>query len=222
MKSYELIIFDWDGTLMDSENKIVRCFEKSAAEVGIDYPGDDAVRNIIGLGLKEALDVLLPDEDQSIRDQLVERYRVHFLEKDTTEMPLFEGVESGLDALLEYGYTLAIATGKARRGLARVLDETGLHDHFSVTRCSDEAVSKPHPRMVYDILNETGVDAGSAIVVGDTVYDIQMAHNAAADALAVSYGVHEEERLLAEKPVDCVGDFAGVIRWFGSSTKLTD
>jgi phosphoglycolate phosphatase len=214
MKPYELIIFDWDGTLMDSENKIIRCFEKSAADVGVDFPGDDAVRNIIGLGLKESLDVLVPEEDQSIRNRLVERYRVHFLEKDTTEMPLFEGVEAGLDGLLGLGYKLAIATGKARVGLARVLDETGLEDRFVTTRCSDEAKSKPHPHMVHDILNETGVDAGSAIVVGDTVYDIQMAHSADTDALAVCYGVHERERLLAEGPVDCVGDFAAVIEWF--------
>jgi phosphoglycolate phosphatase len=214
MMRYELIIFDWDGTLMDSENKIVRCFEKSAADVGIAYPGDAAVRNIIGLGLKESLDVLLPDESQTVRELVVERYRVHFLEQDDTEMSLFDGVEAGLDALISDGYQLAVATGKARRGLARVLSETGLEDRFSVTRCSDEAVSKPHPRMVHDILEKTGISASRAIVVGDTVYDIQMAHNADADALAVCYGVHERERLIAERPVDCVVDFEAVIDWF--------
>jgi phosphoglycolate phosphatase len=214
MKPYELIIFDWDGTLMDSENKIVRCFEKAVADVGIEYPGDDAVRNIIGLGLKESLDVLMPDEDVSVRHQVVERYRVHFLDQDDTKMPLFEGVEQGLDVLRENGYRLAIATGKARRGLARVLDETGLDDRFETTRCSDEAISKPHPRMVHDILAETGVTPGKCIVVGDTVYDIQMARNADTDALAVCYGVHTRERLLAEHPLDCVADFAAVVAWF--------
>lgn len=214
MRPYELIIFDWDGTLMDSENKIIRCFQKATADVGVDYPGDGAVRNIIGLGLKESLDVLLPDQGQRIRKQLVERYRVHFLEQDRTEMPLFEGVESGLDDLLDLGYMLAIATGKARRGLVKVLDETGLHDRFTVTRCSDEAISKPHPRMVHDILEETGIEAAKSIVVGDTVYDIQMAHNADTDALAVCYGAHERERLLTERPVDCVTDFQGVVDWF--------
>lgn len=214
MKPYELIIFDWDGTLMDSANKIVRCFEKAVADVGVEYPGDDEVRNIIGLGLKESLDVLMPYEDESVRHQLVERYRVHFLDKDDTEMPLFEGVEPGLDTLRESGYRLAIATGKARQGLARVLDETGLVDRFEATRCSDEAVSKPHPRMVHDILAETGVTPDKCIVVGDTIYDIQMARNAESDALAVCYGVHERERLLAERPLDCVADFAAVVTWF--------
>jgi len=213
--NYRLIIFDWDGTLMDSENKIVRCFEKSAADVGVEYPGDDAVRDIIGLGLKESLDVLLPGEGEEVRQAVVERYRVHFLELDDTEMPLFDGVEEGLDDLRARGYTLAVATGKARRGLNRVLNETGLGRYFAATRCSDEAVSKPHPRMVHDILKETSVEAEHAIVVGDTVYDIKMAHNAGTDALAVCYGVHDRERLLAEGPLECVTEFRRVVEWFG-------
>lgn len=214
MTRYELIIFDWDGTLMDSENKIVRCFEKAAADVGIEYPGDEAVRNIIGLGLKESLDVLLPHENQQVRESVVEQYRVHFLEQDNTEMPLFDGVEDGLDILLAAGYQLAVATGKARRGLSRVLSETGLEDRFTATRCSDEALSKPHPRMVHDILAVTGVASERAIVVGDTVYDIQMARNAETDALAVCYGVHDRARLIAERPVDCVVNFEAVVEWF--------
>lgn len=220
MRDYRLIIFDWDGTLMDSANKIIRCFEKASADVGIDYPGDEAVRNIIGLGLKESLDVLLPEADHAVRDQVVERYRLHFLERDDTEMPLFEGVEEGLDRLRTAGYRLAIATGKARQGLARVLNETGLGSHFVATRCSDEALSKPHPRMVHDILSETSTEPDQAIVVGDTVYDIQMAHNAETDALAVCYGVHDRKRLLAEGALDCVAEFRQVVEWFGPSVDV--
>jgi phosphoglycolate phosphatase len=214
MNRYRLIIFDWDGTLMDSADKIIRCFEKATSDVDIEYPGDDAVRNIIGLGLKESLDTLLPQHAESVRQQVVERYREHFLYLDDTEMPLFEGVRQGLEDLRERGYTLAIATGKARIGLDRVLDATGLAYHFAATRCSDEAVSKPHPRMVLDILQKTRVPADSAIVVGDTVYDLQMARRAGTDALAVCYGVHEQQRLHAEQPLGCVADFAQVVDWF--------
>ncbi len=213
-KSVELIIFDWDGTLMDSEAKIVNCFRKATADVDIDYPGDEATRDIIGLGLKEALDVLLPDFDDDIRKQVVDRYREHFLYLDETEMPLFKGVEEGLKKLQGNDYSLAIATGKARIGLDRVLEHCQLGEYFVISRCADEAKSKPHPRMVQDILAETGISAENAIVVGDTTYDIQMAHSASTDALAVSYGVHSREKLKAENPLGCVEDFDSVIQWF--------
>jgi phosphoglycolate phosphatase len=213
-KNYELIIFDWDGTLMDSESKIVNCFKKAVADVELDYPGDAAVRNIIGLGLKEALDVLLPDYGGSIRKEVVGRYREHFLYLDETDMPLFSGVEEGLEKLRQQQYLLAIATGKARIGLDKVLEETQLGDFFITSRCADEAISKPHPRMVLDILEETGVSADKTVVVGDTSYDIQMAHSANTDVLAVCYGVHHRDDLQAEQPLDCVNDFNSVIDWF--------
>ena len=210
----ELIIFDWDGTLMDSEAKIVKCFRKAAADVEIDYPGDEATRNIIGLGLKEALDILLPGFSDVIRQQVVDRYREHFLYLDETEMPLFKGVEEGLKQLQNDNYSLAIATGKARIGLDKALEHSQLGEYFAVSRCADEAISKPHPRMVLDILAETGVSADKAIVVGDTTYDIQMAHRAGTNALAVCYGVHDSEKLKAEKPLACVEDFDAVLEWF--------
>jgi phosphoglycolate phosphatase len=216
MKQYELIIFDWDGTLMDSEKKIVNCFRKAVADTGIDFPGEQAVRNIIGLGLKESLDVLLPDHGPETRSQVVERYREHFLHLDETEMPLFDGVEQGLEQLISSGYSLAIATGKARAGLDRVLRHTGLGNMFTSTRCSDEALSKPHPRMVLDILQDTDTAEGKAIVVGDTTYDMQMAKQAGVDALAVSYGVHDVGVLNDQQPVDCVDSFSSVISWFYS------
>ncbi len=213
-KAYELIIFDWDGTLMDSASKIINCFRKAVADVDIEYPGDVAVRNIIGLGLKEALDVLLPGYSDGKRQQVVDRYREHFLYLDDTEMPLFDGVEEGLRHLNTGNYSLAIATGKARIGLDRVLEQTKLSDLFIASRCADEAASKPHPRMVLDILTETGVSAANAIVVGDTSYDIKMAHRANTDVLAVCYGVHDRDELRAEQPLDCVDNFAAVLDWF--------
>ena len=213
-KDYDLIIFDWDGTLMDSESKIVNCFRKAAEDIEINYPGDKAVRNIIGLGLKEALAVLMPEYSDSMQQQVVDRYREHFLHLDETEMPLFDGVEEGLRQLQRDNYSLAIATGKARLGLDQVLEQTQLGEHFVVSRCADEAKSKPHPRMVLDILSETGVSSDRAIVVGDTTYDIEMAHRANTDALAVCYGVHQREKLTAQKPKDCVENFAAVLQWF--------
>jgi len=213
-KPYELIIFDWDGTLMDSERKIVNCFRKAISDTGIDYPGDAAVRNIIGLGLKEALDVLLPDSTDSIRTQVVNRYREHFLHLDETDMPLFKGVEEGLMRLQNGNYLLAIATGKARIGLDRVLQHTQLGQFFIASRCADETASKPHPHMVLDILTATGIPAERAIVVGDTTYDIEMARRANTVALAVCYGVHQREELIAEGPIDCVENFSAVLDWF--------
>jgi phosphoglycolate phosphatase len=210
---FDLIVFDWDGTLMDSEAKIVRCMQAAAAESGIADPGPAAIRNIIGLGLNEAIQALFPEQTATRRADLVEAYRRHFLELDATDMPLFPGVTHGLTQLEQQGYLLAIATGKARRGLNRVLDETGMRHLFVSSRCADEAYSKPHPQMLEDILVHTGVDAGRALMVGDTVYDMEMARSAKVAGLAVSYGVHARERLLDCGALACLDSFPEVCAW---------
>ena len=212
-RQFDLIIFDWDGTLMDSEAKIVRCMQAAAVDVGIPDPGTAAIRDIIGLGLNEAMQVLFPEQAPVRRAELVERYRRHFLELDATDMPLFPGVPQGLTQLTQQGYLLAIATGKARRGLNRVLDDTGMSHLFVSSRCADEAFSKPHPKMLEDILDDTGVDAGRALMVGDTVYDMEMARNAKVAGLAVSYGVHACERLLDCGALACLNSFPEVCAW---------
>ncbi|MBS1235574.1 MAG: family hydrolase [Proteobacteria bacterium] len=212
-RQFDLIIFDWDGTLMDSEAKIVRCMQAAAVDVGIPDPGTAAIRDIIGLGLNEAMQVLFPEQAPVRRAELVERYRRHFLELDATDMPLFPGVPQGLTQLTQQGYLLAIATGKARRGLNRVLDDTGMSHLFVSSRCADEAFSKPHPKMLEDILDDTGVDAGRALMVGDTVYDMEMARNAKVAGLAVSYGVHARERLLDCGALACLNSFPEVCAW---------
>ena len=210
---YELIIFDWDGTLMDSVAKIVRCFTAAVEDVGAPQPGQDATRHVIGLGLAEAVTTLLPQVDADTRTQVVERYRQHFLHLDQTDMPLFPGVREGLESLVAQGCMLAIATGKARRGLDRVLHDTGMAHLFSATRCADEAFSKPHPRMLYDILAYTGHDAASALMVGDTSYDLQMARAASMDSLGVTYGAHSREHLLPHAPLACLDSFIEVSLW---------
>ena len=212
-RQFDLIVFDWDGTLMDSAAKIVRCMQAAAVDVGIPDPGSAAIRDIIGLGLSEAMQVLFPEQAPVRRAELVERYRRHFLELDTTETPLFPGVKQGLTQLTGQGYLLAIATGKARRGLDRVLDDTGMRHLFTSSRCADEAFSKPHPQMLDDLLDETGVGAGRALMVGDTVYDMEMARSAQVAGLAVSYGVHARERLLDCGALACLDSFPEVCAW---------
>jgi len=212
-KSFDLVVFDWDGTLMDSEAKIVRCLQEAARDVGIADPGPAAIRHIIGLGLAEAMHTLFPGESNERRAQLVERYREHFLRLDNTAMPLFPGVRAGLESLAQQGYLLAVATGKARRGLQRVLDETGLQHLFAASRCADETFSKPHPRMLEEILDCTGVTTGRAIMVGDTVYDMQMARHARVAGLAVSYGVHPRESLIECGALACLDSFSEVCAW---------
>jgi len=198
---------------MDSVAKIVRCFTAAMDDVGAPLPGADATRHVIGLGLAEAVTLLLPGADDATRGRVVDRYREHFLHIDRTEMPLFPGVREGLEALVARGCLLAVATGKARRGLDRVLRDTGLAHLFSATRCADEAFSKPHPRMLEDILERTGVEAGRALMVGDTTYDMMMAHHAGMDCLAVTYGVHGRELLREHSPLACLDSFSEVFAW---------
>lgn len=212
-RRYDLIVFDWDGTLMDSAAKIVNCFQAAARDVGLEPPADADIRNIIGLGLADALDRVLPGVDESTRERLVQAYRRHFVHVDQTETALFPGVVEGLEQLRATGYRLAVATGKARRGLDRVLRDTATSRYFCVTRCADEAFSKPHPQMLHDILKDTGVPRDRALMVGDTTYDLQMALAAAMSSLAVSYGAHERERLLEHHPLGCVDSFAEVCQW---------
>jgi len=212
-RPYQLLIFDWDGTLMDSEARIVACARAAAKGIGIEIPSRASVRNIIGLGLKEAFLELFPAHDEHTMAQFVEHYRHHFLSADKTPSTLFDGVESMLSQLLEQDYLLAIATGKGRPGLNKVLDETGLRSRFHATRTGDETFSKPNPEMLFQLLNELGVEAKEALMIGDTEYDLQMASNARMPSLAVTYGVHEEERLRRHAPVACVDDISELEDW---------
>ena len=214
---YQLIIFDWDGTLMDSERKIVRCFQAAADDVGIPRPRAEEVHNIIGLGLQEAFLALYTEQPADLIAAAVERYRQHFLHLDQTDMSLFPGVAQGLAEFRGRGIKLAVATGKARRGLDRVLRETQTGHLFAATRCSDEAISKPHPKMILDLLEMTQVPAHSALMVGDTDFDMEMASRAGVDRVAVTYGVHDRDRLLAHRPLACMNSFATLREWLLSN-----
>ncbi len=202
---YQLLIFDWDGTLMDSEARIVNCLRKASEMVfGEETRHHDELKDVIGLGLNEALRQLHPGCNEQQLQQMAEHYRYEYMEINTTHSVLFEGVESLLGRLEQQGYWLAIATGKGRQGLDQVLEHTGLKSRFHITRCASETMSKPHPLMLEEILDRMGMKANSALMIGDTEYDMEMAKNARMDRLAVSYGVHPADRLHKHEPIGCI------------------
>lgn len=198
---------------MDSERKIVNCFRAALSDTGLDPLEEEQIKGVIGLGLKEAMEALLPEHDNFTHERVSDAYRDHFLFRDQTEMPMFPGAVEGVLQLRSREYQLAIATGKARRGLDRVLNGHELEHAFHVTRCADEAISKPHPLMLEQILEHTGFDAGEALMIGDSTYDLEMANNAGMDALAVSYGVQSCDRLLAHQPIGCIHRFDEIYDW---------
>lgn len=212
-RRYELLVFDWDGTLMNSEAKIMRCLAAAADALGLPGPGEDAMREVIGLGMEEAARRLFPVARSEQQQQFVAHFREHYLHLDRARIELFPGVSQGLRALATQGYLLAVATGRPRRGLERMLAQTGLRRLFTATRCADEAPSKPHPQMLSELLAATGIAPTHALMVGDTVHDMEMARHAGVDGLGVGYGVHARERLLACGALACVDSFTGVCRW---------
>jgi phosphoglycolate phosphatase len=197
-----LLVFDWDGTLMDSEAQIVASLQAANHDLGMTGLGDDACRNIIGLGLREAIEQLHPGCDAGFVASYIERYRHHWFRAGDSQ--LFPQARETLESLHDEGYQLAVATGKGRAGLDKVLRATGLASLFDATRCSDETCSKPHPRMLQELMRELGRSPEETLMVGDTEYDMEMARNAAAGPVAVSYGVHALERLLRHEPLGCI------------------
>lgn len=198
MSGYELIVFDWDGTLMDSTRLIARSLRQACRDVGCAVPTEEEALYVIGLNMADTFERVVPGLDEDGRRRLAERYRFHFLAGEH-EAPLFEGVREMLCDLHGQGRRLAVATGKARRGLDRALDSTGLARWFEATRCADEGFAKPHPGMLLMLLDVTGVDPARALMVGDTTHDLELAANAGVDAVAVTYGAHGEA-LLATRP----------------------
>ena len=207
----KFIVFDWDGTLMDSEAQIVACLHGSIADLGLAPMDDDTVKNIIGLGLREAIDTLVPGRDAAFHQAFVEAYREHWFASEGSS--LFEGAREVLDLLRSHNILLGVATGKARRGLARVLEETGLTDFFDATRCSDETLSKPHPQMLLELMAELDVPPAQTVMVGDTEYDMEMATLAGAGKIAVRTGVHSAARLDRHDPLVCLDAVTGMPAW---------
>ena len=210
--NYELVIFDWDGTLMDSTRVIASSLQAACSDVGIKVPSERDARYVIGLGLGDSFNHVAPGLDADARQRLTERYRHHFLARED-EMPLYEGVREMLADLHGRGRRLAVATGKARPGLDRVLDSTGLRPWFEATRCADEGFAKPHPDMLLMLMDLTGVQPRRALMVGDTTHDLELAANAGVDAVAVSYGAHDAD-LLDTRPAKArCASVAQLHRW---------
>ncbi|MEJ2566357.1 MAG: HAD-IA family hydrolase [Gammaproteobacteria bacterium] len=212
-QSIRLIVFDWDGTLMDSEAKIVASMRAAGEDLGLASLDDRTLRNVIGLGLKEAIEALYPRADSETHRAFADRYRHHFLSGEGEDSTLFEGALELLRGLQERGLLLGVATGKSRRGLNRVLAEHECGGFFHATRCADETFSKPHPQMLLEIMDELGAAPQETVMIGDTEYDLQMAKNAGAHAVGVSYGVHERERLLKLQPLACADNIRNLMTW---------
>lgn len=199
-KQFDFIVFDWDGTLMDSTATIVKCIQASAKDLGLPIPDERAASYVIGLSLSDAMQAVLPDVDPKYYPRMVERYRYHYLAKDH-ELPLFPGVREMLSELSQDGYFLAVATGKSRVGLNRALHSANLLSSFDATRCADETFSKPHPAMLQELTRELGQDMKRTLMIGDTTHDLQMAVNAGAASVAVEYGAHESTFLQELDPL---------------------
>ncbi len=209
---FKLLVFDWDGTLMDSEAQIVTSLSNVITDLKLAAHSDHALRDIIGLGLPEAIRRLYPEFNNDDVQRFADCYRGHFLSGAQPPSALFNGAMAVITRLRKEGYLLAVATGKSRRGLDRSLQETGSADYFHITRCADETFSKPHPQMLLEIMAVLNVEPDETLMVGDTEYDLQMATQAGTASLAVSYGVHERERLLAHQPLACLDDISEVGR----------
>lgn len=212
-KQFDLIVFDWDGTLMDSTATIVKSIQAAARDLGLPIPSREAAAHVIGLGLAEAMQVILgPDVDPKYQARMVERYRYHYLTKDH-ELTLFDGVPELLQELSQQGYFLAVATGKSRVGLNRALNAAGLLATFDATRCADETFSKPHPAMLQELTRELGQDLKRTVMIGDTTHDLLMAQNAGAAGIAVEYGAHPVDQLAACGPLFSAQDVPELQRW---------
>jgi phosphoglycolate phosphatase len=212
MKRYELIVFDWDGTLMDSAAMIVDSVQAAARDLGLEPPSNERARHIIGLGLDAALRYVLPDLPESHYGDLVERYRHHYMSRDH-QLTLFAGADELVRDLAESGFRLGVATGKSRRGLDRALEHTGLGEFFHATRCADECHSKPHPQMLEELMDEFAVAPTQTLMIGDTTHDLLMARNAGVDALGVSYGAHPADALREAGPLYCASSVTALARW---------
>ena len=210
---YELVIFDWDGTLMDSTARIVSSLQQSAISAGLKMPSEEEAKQVIGLGLYEGFAILFPDADKSDADRVAGHYRQEFVHQNTTAHNLFSGVLKWLEDTRRDQVLIAIATGKSRAGLDRELTKHSMHHHFVTTRCADECFSKPHPQMIIEILNETGMDPEQAIMVGDTTFDLDMAASARVDGLGLTQGAHSKEKLLQSRPVAIVDSFSDAAEW---------
>ncbi len=212
-KRYDLIVFDWDGTVMDSTAIIAGSIQAASRDLGLTVPSDEAARHVIGLGLQQALRYAVPDAPEHMYDELVARYRHHFLSQDGN-IPLFDQARETIEELYLQGYWLAVATGKNRNGLERALSSTDMKKYFHATRTAEQTFSKPNPAMLFELMDELGVSAGRTLMIGDTTHDLLMAQNAQVESVGLGHGAHPPEQLRELGPLALLDDFVQLRAWF--------
>jgi phosphoglycolate phosphatase len=211
-RQFQLLVFDWDGTVIDSAALIASSIQRACKDMKLPVPSSRDSRYVIGLGLKDSMQHLLPNLAERDYPPFMERYRHHFLGRDH-ETPLFEGIDTLLADLQQAGHWLAVATGKSRVGLQRSFEQTGIGKRFHTTRCADESFPKPNPAMLFEVMETLGIAAENTLMIGDTSHDLLMAQNADVAALAVTYGAHDAAALRALNPLACVDSVASLRTW---------
>jgi len=212
LRKFDLIVFDWDGTLFDSTALIVRCMQAACRDIGVAVPSDEAAAYVIGLGLRDALEHAVPGLPEARYPELGLRYRHHYLAR-SHELVLFEGTLEMLHELKERNHLLAVATGKNRRGLDDALQQSQLRGMFDATRTADETASKPHPLMLKELMAELGTVPARTLMIGDTTHDLQLGANAGTARVGVSYGAHEPEAFDAFEPLFVAHSTPELHRW---------
>jgi phosphoglycolate phosphatase len=211
-RRFRLIVFDWDGTLSDSTSIIARSLQDALRDMGEPVPDDQAARFVIGLGLADALRRVAPALPAHRHGELSAHYRRHYLARED-DIPMFAGADELLNELDAAGYFIAVATGKSRAGLERVLRQNRLAGRFHATRCADEGRPKPHPDMLLHVMDRVGVEPRETLMIGDTTHDLELARNAGADAVAVAYGAHDMSGLARLAPLATLHSIAELRGW---------
>ncbi len=212
VNNFDLIVFDWDGTLSNSTGLIAECIQLAARELGLREPTAVEAKHIMGLGLQQSSETLFPELSTTDRMRFAERFRHHYVPRDD-EAPLYEGVRELLAKLAHPERFLAVATGKPRLGLERAFRYTELKPHFHASRCGDEGFPKPHPDMLLHLMDALGVEPARTLMIGDTTHDLNLAKNAGTPVIAVSYGAHPREALTQFETCAVVESVAELGAW---------
>jgi len=215
-RRFRLVVFDWDGTLCDSTVIIAEAIQNACRDLGEPVPDTRSAQFVIGLGLADAMRTVAPGLPVHRHSELAAHYRQHYLARED-DIPLFPGAAELLEELDASGYLLAVATGKTRAGLNRVLAKNGLATRFHATRCADEGFPKPHPDMLLHLMERLAVAPGETLMIGDTTHDLELARNAGVAGLAVAYGAHESEGLAQSAPLATVHSIAELKDWLAAN-----
>lgn len=213
---YDLIVFDWDGTIMDSTGLIADCIQLAAQDMALPVPGVAEAKSIIGLGIHDSTRTLFPQLDEAARTQFALTYRRHYVPRDH-EASLYAGIRELLTSLSAQERFLGVATGKPRAGLERAFGHTGIKPLFDFTRCADEGFPKPHPDMLFRLMEFASVTPVRTLMIGDTTHDIELARNAGVDALAVTYGAHSRRTLENCRPLALIDNVSELSAWIQSN-----